>query len=271
VEDEMAEQNQEPLNIEEPREEEKVQPNIESLMAELEKFGVQNADDLGGKLRAGSEAGRLAQLLGEERNVAREQTARAAELEARLRELERRPYRNYDMDSFQEGQTIDIEAVMEKVSRKSVREELKAALQEERENQLRIQRANIELWNKIKKDPYYKAVEKEWLEIEGNPDFQFKYRAGEINPKELYDDLVKSTMANHIRTITETYKSSGGQILPPHIETGERTSANMVSETPRESDHEKNLKKLKEKVDSGTVLTQEEELSIVDSIFPSPV
>ena len=61
--------------------------------------------------------------------------------------------------------------------------------------------------------------------------------------------------------------AGGGKIAPPHVETGERSSANLVSETPSGTEGEKRLAAIKAKTDKGQLLTQEEELQMMDDIF----
>ena len=76
----MTEQPKEPLSVEEPTTvtKETQAVDVDGLMEELSKFGVESTTDLSGKLEAGQQSGRLAQLLGDERK-------RTAELEAQLR------------------------------------------------------------------------------------------------------------------------------------------------------------------------------------------
>jgi len=264
VEDEMAEQTQEPLDIEEPKKEEKVQPDVDGLLQTLSQFGMFGIEDpkaLSGKLDAGTQAGRLAQLYGEEKG-------KRAELEARLKELESRPRQqarqDFDYDNYQEGQTIDIEA--------AIRKSVKSVINEEKETNRKLQEANLQRWNRINSDQNYGYVKDVWEAKLKDPNFSFKINQGLADPVEEYNNTVVDYLKTLLKQSHDTIQTiRGGPKEPPHVETGERSSANMVSETPRESDHEKNLKKLKEKADSGKVLTQEEELSIIDSIFTSPV
>jgi len=256
VEDEMAEQNQEPL-----KKEEKVQPDVDGLLQTLSQFGIEDPKALSGKLDAGTQAGRLAQLYGEEKQ-------KRGELEARLKELESRQKpsarQDFDYDNYQEGQTIDIEAAIERSVSK--------VINKEKEQTRKIQEANLQRWNQINNDPNYGYVKDVWEAKLKDPNFSFRISQGLADPVAEYNNTVVDYLKTLLKQSHDTIQTiRGGPKEAPHMETGERSSANMVSETPRESDQEKNLKKLKEKVDSGTVLTQEEELSIIDSIFTSPV
>jgi len=246
---------QEPLNVEEPKKEKKPEIDVDSLVAELERVGITNAEELSGKLRAGQESGRLAQLLGDERK-------RSAEYEARLRELESKPVTpKQDYMDYNEGQPIDIEATLERT--------VDRVLSKREEKQRAIQEQNLRKWNFIQSDKDYGVVKEIWENKLKDPNFVYQIQAGVIDPIQDYND----TKVDYFKTLlkksheTLTTLKGKGKVEPPHVESGERSSANMVSETPGGSEMERRLKELQDKTNKGHLLTNEEELEMIDLLF----
>ena len=258
----MTDEKKEPLSVEEPtpKAEEKPEIDVDSLVTELARFGIEDPAELSGKLEAGTQAGRLAQLLGDERK-------RTAEYEAKLRELQSAPPQAPPRDfmDYNEGQTIDIEAAMEKSATKAVR----AVLEQEKEQQRQLQEANLQRWNFIQSDPDYGLVKEVWEEKLKDPNFVYKVQSGVVDPVNEYNSTVRQYMKTLLKQSHDTITTMrGGPATPPHVETGERTSANVVSETPSDADAEK-LAALKARTEKGEVLSYEEELGIIDTVFGS--
>lgn len=250
--------NTEPLQTEEPRKAEaKVEPKVDDLIAELERAGVTNAEDLSGKLRAGSEAGRLAQLLGDERK-------RSELLQQKLENTGAKPPPQQDFMDYPEGQTIDIETAIAKGVNKVL---------DKREAKAReVQQRSIEAWNRIQTDEDYHLIKDVWEEKLKDPGFVFKVQSGQIDPVSEYQSTLRGFYKTLLKKSHETITTmKGGDLKPPHVETGGPTPTNIVSETEAEPAGIKRLKEIKEKVDSGHVMSQEEELSVIDSIFDSPI
>lgn len=250
----MTEQTKEPLNVEEPTKEEAPAIDVDSLVSELEKAGITNADELSGKLRASQETGRLAQLLGDERK-------RTADYEARLRELENQPAPKQDFMDQDYGQSIDIESALERSVEK--------ALTKREEAQRIAQEQNLKKWNFIRNDKDYDVVKDVWENKLKDPNFVYQVQAGAIDPVQDYNetkiDYYKTLLKKSHETLTTLHGK--GKVDPPHIESGERTSANMVSETESTTAADKRLADLKEKTSKGHLLTSEEELEMMDLLF----
>jgi hypothetical protein len=252
----MTEQAQEPLSVEEPKEPEKPAIDVDGLMSELEKAGITNAGELTGKLRASQESGRLAQLLGDERK-------RTAEYEAKLREYTTTPppAPKQDFMDYGEGQSIDIEAAIERSVSK--------VINKEKEAQRIAQEQNLQKWNHIRSDEDYEVVKEIWENKLKDPNFVYQIQAGVIDPVQDFNN----TKTNYYKTLlrrsheTITTMRGGDKVNPPHIESGSRTSANMVSETPSGTDADRKLAEMKAKTDKGYMMTGEEELDLIDTIF----
>lgn len=253
----MTDEKQEPFNVEEPKTEEKAQPDVDGLLETLSQFGIDDPKALSGKLDAGTQAGRLAQLYGGEKE-------KVANLEARIKELESQPRptaRNeFDYDNYQEGQTIDIEAALERSVEK--------VWDKKEQQQRKIQEANLQRWNQINSDPNYGHVKEIWEEKLKDPNFSFKINQGLVDPVAEYNSTVVDYLKTLLKQSHDTIQTiRGGPQPAPHVETGERSSANMVSETPEVSEHDKKIKIAQEKVAKGGTLTSEEEVDLMDAIF----
>lgn len=251
----MTEQAQEPLNVEEPKAPEKPTIDVDGLMSELEKAGITNAGELTGKLRASQESGRLAQLLGDERK-------RTAEYEAKLREYATKaPAPKQDYMDYGEGQSIDIEAAIERSVSK--------VINKEKEAQRIAQEQNLQKWNHIRSDDDYGVVKEIWENKLKDPNFVYQIQAGAIDPVQDYN----STKINYYKTLlkksheTITTMRGGDKVKPPHMESGSRSSANMVSETSSGTEADKKIAEMKAKTNKGYIMTSEEELDLIDTIF----
>lgn len=252
----MTEQATEPLNVEEPKKETK-EPDVDGLLQTLSQFGIEDPKALSGKLDAGTQAGRLAQLYGTEKQ-------KVGELEARIRELESKPQpkqrQDFDYDNYQEGQTIDIEAALERSVEK--------VWNKKEQQQRKVQEANLERWNKINSDPNYGHVKEIWESKLKDPNFAFKLNQGLVDPVSEYNDTVVNYLKTLLKQSHDTLqKIRGGPKEAPYVETGERTSANLVSTSKPLSEHDKKLQVAKEKVSKGGTLTSEEEVDLMDAIF----
>lgn len=252
----MTEETKEPLNVEEPKKEAKAEPDVDGLLQTLSQFGIEDPKALSGKLDAGTQAGRLAQLYGEEKG-------KRAELEARLKELESQPkprQHDFDYDNYQEGQTIDIEAAIERSVSK--------VIEREKAQTRKAQEANLQRWNTINSDPNYGHVKEVWEAKLKDPNFSFKLNQGLVDPVSEYNATVVDYLKTLLKQSHDTIqKIRGGPKDAPHVETGERSSANMVSTTPSKSEFQKKIDDAKEKVNKGGVLSSEEEVDLMDTIF----
>uniref|UniRef100_A0A6H1ZTY1 Uncharacterized protein n=1 Tax=viral metagenome TaxID=1070528 RepID=A0A6H1ZTY1_9ZZZZ len=230
----------------------KPEVNVDELVAELERAGVTNAQELQNKFKASSESGRLAQLLGEERKHARE-------LQAKLEQLANRPAQVPD-DIYSE-RPIDIESVVERSLEKALTtREIKAQ---------KMQEANIASWNQIQTDEDYGLVREIWEAKLKDPNFVFRIQSGMVDPVREYTQTVRGYYKNMMKKSVDTIRQLKGGVpaaSPPHIESGERIPSNIVSEDPT-SGKRKKFDEFKKKATEKGVLTPEEELDLLDALL----
>ena len=247
-------------NVELPREEPKeaeTEVDVDGLMAELTKAGIENPQQLQGKLDAGSEVGRVAQLLGDERK-------RSRDLEAEIAQLQAAPVKD-EFDYSQENRPIDIEAAIEK----SVGNVLDARDAKAR----KAQEKSYAAWNKIQTDEDYHLVKEVWEEKLKDPGFVMKIQNGSINPVDEYTSTLRKYYKTLLKQSHETITTmKGGDLKPPHVETGERTPANLVSEGDKDiSAERKFLDAMAVKVAKGYIPTEDEEILIAEATIKAGV
>ena len=249
---------EEPAKVIKPAELSKPAVNVDELLVELERAGVTNVPELQNKFKASSEVGRVAQLLGDERK-------RSRELEEQIAQLSNRPARATE-DPFAASSSgpIDIEAAIERsVEKVFTTREVKAQ---------KIQQANIAAWNQIQQDEDYPLVQNVWENKLKDPNFVFKIQSGMVDPINAYTETVRKFYKEMMKKSVETIRHLKGgtpPATPPHVESGERTSANLVSETPS-TDSQKKLDKYKKVVKEKGVLSDAEQLDLLDTIFAGP-
>ena len=247
-------------NVELPKEEPKeaeTEVDVDGLMAELTKAGIENPQQLQGKLDAGSEVGRVAQLLGDERK-------RSRDLEAEIAQLQAAPVKD-EFYYSQENRPIDIEAVIEK--------KLGNVLDARDAKARKAQEKSYAAWNQIQTDEDYHLVKEVWEEKLKDPGFVMKIQNGSLNPVDEYTSTLRKYYKTLLKQSAETITTmQGGKLKPPHVETGERTPANLVSEGDKDTSAERKLlDAMAVKVAKGYIPTEDEEILIAEATIKAGV
>jgi len=245
----------------EPQENEQSLAEIQEL---LESAGIESPKQLEGKLEASSNYYNVSQLLKEERE-------RNSELQRQLMENQRTPAKprdDFDLDSVESGQTIDLSGEV----RKAIRSEWNTIQEEQRQQQERA----VKQYGKIRNDGLYSKVGKLFEDKMKDPTFAYEVQIGLRDPVEEYRNLKDEFYQNIIKQAHGTItKLQGGGGTPqetnaPHVETGGKTG-NIVSSEKTQTDREKKLEAARNKVKEKGVLDDEDELNLIDSIFPDPI
>jgi len=227
--------------------------DVDSLIAELEKAGITKPEELQGKLDAGTQAGQLANLLGDTR----------AELKVAKDALEAtrniKPNQNNEFDFPEEG-NADLEGLFNKVLDK--RDRVKT------EQAQKAQKAVLGMWNEIQSDPDYHLVKDVWETKIKDPNFVFKIQSGLVNPVKEFNSLVRDRYRGVAKRSLETIKTLTGKpnIQPPHVEEGGPIPP-IPTGSEEDTEEEKTINALNKKLDGGKNLTQEDELAAIDAIL----
>jgi len=220
--------------------------DVDGLIAELEKAGVSQPEELKNKFVAAKEAGNLANQLG---------TARAeiAELKILVQSQSRQPKNEYDYEP--DSGSVDLEEVIGRALDKREQARMK--------KQAEAQQAVLGMWNEIQSDDDYSLVKPVWEEKLKDSNFLFQVQQGMVNPVKEYNNVVRGYYKGIAKRSVDTIKilqGKGSDIQTPmHVEGGDR-----VQQLPQEPTKEdERIKELKEKANKGT-LTEQEELEAVD-------
>ena len=249
----MVDEAKELPTTEEPKETEaKVETDVDGLMTELEKAGVTNTEELQGKLKASGEAGTAFRMLGDERK-------KSQELQEKLDTIQTRPQQpQQDYMDYPEGQSVDIESAIEKGVNKVLNRRDEVAKQ--------AQEKSMAAWTYIQNDEDYLLVKDIWEEKLKDPGYVYQIQSGMIDPVNEYTSTLRKYYKTLLKKSHETITTmQGGKVDPPHVETGERVPANIVSEGKDVSAHRKLLDAMHKKIATGYVPTNEEEALIAEA------
>ena len=236
--------------------------DVDGMIAELEKVGIENTQDLAGKLEAGAQSGRLAQLLGDER-------VRSQNLEAQVAELQKppaTPAQEPDPFDAPAGQPIDLEAAIAKG--------VNTVLDKRDQATLQAHQHNLAKWNHIQNDKRYSLVKKVWEAKLKDPNLVLQIQNGMVDVLQVYQETVLDYFEGVSKRSLDTIKQlhGGGGIKPPHLEDGGRVPTNIVSTADGGEIPEavKKMRELQAKVDKGYLPTDEEQMELMDSLIYAP-
>jgi len=235
---------------EEPKVEAKVEApttDVNALIAELEKAGVTNPEQLQGKLVASREAGNLSNQLGDAR---REIAELRDMLTSRPRE-ETNEFESYNDES------ADLRSIL--------RQEIEAHDLRKTKIQIETQKKVNAMWGEIQGDEDYHLVKEVWEGKLKDPDFVFQIQQGQTNPVKAYNNVVRTFYKGIAKKSLDTIKTlqSGGSITTPHVEDGETGTPSIPGVTGKPPKGDDVIKQLGEKLDKGELLTEDEELNAI--------
>ena len=224
-----------------------------SLIAELEKAGVSNAKELEGKLRASKEVGQVNSILGSLRD-------RNSELEQMVRELSasQKKTRSAGYEDDPQPGAIDLGELVKK--------QVKGVIEEEKRASLMAQQRAWQAWNQIQSDEDYHLVSDKWEAKMRDPNFAIQLQAGTVDPIAEYQKVLRNHYKSSVKLAAETIKSltTGMPAQKIHVE----GTARARQETPVErSENRKQVDSLKEKVNKGKLLSEDEELAALQAVL----
>lgn len=254
----MAEEMMEKPQLEEqvkekPQEKKSASPDIPDFLALLEKYSINNPEQLNKKLVASQESGRLANLLGN----ANQKIQSLEETMKRMIEKQERQQQRDDWDQPQQ-QPIDLEAAIARA--------LDKQLTARESRQMQAQQAAWSTYQAIRSDPDFHMVAEAWAEKERDPQFLLKVQNGQADLTREYQELVRSQYKLYLKQAADAIKTLTGGVQAPmvHVEDSSKASAGTVEATP---EYKKKLKEMKERVDKGGRLSEDEEIAALMSVL----
>ena len=237
-----------------PKAEEEPTKNVDELIAELAKAGVENPQQLQGKLEASVQAGKAFQMLGDERKLVAEKDAEIAKLMAQIDRPETNEYGERPINIADE-----------------VRRGIKQEMVEMQKTAKQAQEASMQAYNTIKTDPNYHLVEEIWEEKVKDPAYIYQVQSGAVDPVRDFQGTVVNYFKNMVKesheTITQLVGKGEGKPPVPHVESGETHSPNLVSEGKGESANRTFITKMRAKIDKGYIPTDDEEALIAEAVL----
>lgn len=221
------------------------QTDVDALIAELEKAGVTNTEQLQNKLSVTKEYGNVVNQLGDARAEIRQ-----------LREMlqsgqQKRRVDDFGMDNT--SQDVDLAGLINKVMEE--RDIKKARQQQE------YSKAVVATWNKIQNDQDYGLIKEVWEKKMSDPNFVFMIQNGQVNAIDEYHNTVREYYKGIAKRSVETIKTlaGGSKIKAPHVESGNARVPGMKVNDDKTAQQEK-IEELTDKVNKGKTLTIDEEL-----------
>ena len=255
----MVDETGELPQAEEPTPQAEVEPkeNVNDLIAELEKVGIDNPQQLQNKLEASAQVGKAFQMLGDERKT-------VAELQARIDKLMTQQAQPTEDQYYPEERQVNIQ------------DEVRQGIRQEMVNMQRAQAqahaASVQAYNFITSDKNFHLVKDVWDEKVKNPAYIAQVQSGQINPLLDYQNTVVDYFGKVAQRSLETIKKlSGSEVTPaPHVETGETHSpGNIVSSNDPTPEGVQKRKELIGKADKGHLPDDDELLEAMQSILKS--
>jgi hypothetical protein len=219
------------------------------LLERLKAAGMTKPEQVDGAIRNAQRTYDLQSERDQLANQLRTQEQRMADLEKKFSEP------STETDDY--GQPVDLDGAIAKGVNRVLDERDKRAFQ----NQERM----MSTWNTISKHKDFKLVEEVWNEKMKDPNFVYGVQSGRVNPVEVFQDVVIDfhkglalRAANTIETLTKG--------VPPaiHVEGGDARTPDMPPPTD-ESEHTKTITTITERADSGKLLSEEDELALIQA------
>ena len=238
-----------------PKAEEEPKENVEDFLVELKNAGIENPKQLQNKLDASAQAGKAFQMLGDERKLVAEKDAEIARLMSQIDKPETNEYGERPINISDEV-------------RRGIKQEM-AAMQK---NAQQAQEKSMQAYNTIKTDQNYHLVADIWEEKVKDPAYIYQVQSGAVDPVRDFQGTVVNYFQNMVKksheTITELVGEGKGKATPPHVESGETHSPNVVSEGKGVSANRQFLDSIRKKIyTEGYVATEEEEAMIAVAVL----
>lgn len=231
------------------------------LLAELEKFGVKNAEQLQGKLAASQQVGTMGNVLGEVRKENEELKKFIKDQMSQQHQPKADPNAGWETSNQNAG-SIDLADLIDS----KVKTGIRSVIQEEKQQAAAQQQRAWAAWNAITGDEDYPLVKEKWESKLKDPNFALQFQAGAIDPIKEYQELVRDTYKAALRKSAEVIKGMSTGVASPtvHVEGQARMASGKTVETPEK---EKTLNPLREKINKGKILSEEEELAALMKVL----
>jgi hypothetical protein len=220
------------------------------LLELLKSAGMTKPEQVEGTIR---NAKRTFEMQSERDRIANE----LAELKRAFSEQKSKP--SDQVDDY--GQPVDLAGEMNRILDARERAKEQAMLQQ--------QQRMMEAWNTITSDEDYHLVKGVWEEKLRDPNFVMGIQMGQKNPMQEYQNTLRTFYKGIVQKSGETIErlQKGGGAPPVHVESGEARTPQMPSTDEEISQSRELIDNLTENANKGKVLTEEDELAAIRTVF----
>lgn len=205
---------------------------LTEVMGMLKQFEINSPEKMENVVKASQQTGRMAQLLGEQREANRQ-------LLAKLEALETKGLpQNYQANDGYEEKSVDLEGTIENV--------LSRFWNKKQQEQAQMTQQQWAAFNEILTDDDYGLVKDAWENYARQPDVAYNFQTGATDPVKEYNKFVRKfqrKLLHRTRGLLEQVTTGTKKKVPPHIEQGTN-----VPPMPEEStEFDEKMKSIKEK------------------------
>lgn len=234
------------------------QDDVTNLIEILEKAGVTTEEDLQGKMQASSQAGNLANQLGEARNQVRE-------LQSDLEGLKNSQSQPIETNDFLGDLGVPQQPSL---TAKDVTDILDERDRKKDEVYNRAKTVAVKQYQAITNDKHYPQVQKIWEDKMSQPMVVEAINSGQLNPMIAYQSIVNDYLSGVTAKALDVIKGmkntpGTGDDVKLHLESGGPTPSMPGATETQTGD----LQKIKDHVNTGGRLSEENELDLISKVL----
>lgn len=245
----MAEDEKPQIETPEVKEpEKKPESEVDSLLSELKRFGLEKPEQIKNIYQASQQTGRAWNEVGELRK----------EVDRLTQALQSQPQKQYEPD-YGENQPIDLS--------KAIREGIRAEVMEMQKMQSEGMKRYYQELNSIQSDEDYPVVGELFEKHISNPKVAMNLQSGMSSLRDEYAKVNRTYYRELLkRTSSVLEKQAGVRQKPPHVEQGETQSFPLPSEDDERKENKKRIVKNRQ---SGIMSSDQALDALVKEFLPA--
>ena len=203
---------------------------LAEVMGMLKQFEINSPEKVENVVKASQQTGRMAQLLGEQRDANRQ-------LMAKLEALEKKSAHPQNSDDYEE-KPVDLEGTIENV--------ISRVLEKEKRKQTEMTQRQWAAYNEIQADEDYNLVKDAWDNYVRQPEVAYSFHSGSIDPVREYNKFVRKfqrKLLQRTRGLLEQVTTGTKKATIPHMEQG----TNVPEMPPEATEYAEKKKELQRK------------------------
>lgn len=182
---------------------------LAEVMGMLKQFEINSPEKVENVVKASQQTGRMAQLLGEQREINRQLLTKLEAIEKAGKQ------QSYHATEGYEEKPIDLEGTIENV--------LSRFWNKKQQEQAQMTQAQWAAFNEIQSDEDYNLVKDAWDQYVRQPDIAYGFQTGGRDPVKEYNKFVRTfqrKLLQRTRGLLEQVTTGTKKITAPHMEQG---------------------------------------------------